>query len=51
VNFVCFWLFQIPSAWLLSHQLDLGAAGVSWASAGADSLSALVGIVLFRRGS
>jgi putative MATE family efflux protein len=51
VNFVCFWLFQIPLAYLLSQYLDFGPAGVFWAIAASYSLSAVIGVVLFRRGS
>lgn len=50
INLFCFWLFQIPFAWLMSRTLNQGPAGVFWAIAAAYSLSALVGIVVFRRG-
>ena len=50
VNFFCFWLFQIPLAWLLARRFDLGPDGVFWAIAASYSLSAVVGIALFRRG-
>ncbi len=50
INFFCFWLFQIPLAWLLAMPLGLGPAGVFVAIALSYSLSAVVGIVLFRRG-
>lgn len=51
INFFCFWLFQIPLAWLLAMPLGLGPAGVFIAIALSYSLSAVVGIVLFRRGA
>ncbi|HSF17910.1 MAG TPA: MATE family efflux transporter [Vicinamibacteria bacterium] len=50
INFFCFWLFQIPLAWLLSKTLGLGPTGVYIAIAVSYSLSAVVGILLFRRG-
>jgi putative MATE family efflux protein len=50
INFVCFWAFQIPLAWVLSRHLGLGPEGVFWAIASAYSLSAVLGIALFRRG-
>jgi len=50
LNFVIFWLFQLPFAWTLSRSLGLGPEGVYWAIAVAYSLSAVVGVFLFRRG-
>ncbi|MEE8595361.1 MAG: MATE family efflux transporter, partial [Gemmatimonadota bacterium] len=50
LNFVIFWLFQLPLAWILARTLGFGPVGVYWAIAIAYSLSAVVGILLFRRG-
>lgn len=50
INFFIFWLFQLPLAWVLARTLEFGPEGVFWAITVAFSLSALVGIVLFRRG-
>jgi putative MATE family efflux protein len=50
LNFVIFWLFQLPLAWMLARTLGLGPVGVYWAIAIAYSLSAVIGILLFRRG-
>jgi putative MATE family efflux protein len=50
INFFCFWLFQIPLAWILAMPAGLGPTGVFWAIALSYSLSAVVGLVLFRRG-
>jgi putative MATE family efflux protein len=50
INFFCFWLFQIPFAYFLSREATIGPAGVFWAIALAYSLSAVVGVLLFRRG-
>lgn len=50
INFFCFWMFQIPLAWVLSMVLGIGPQGVFWAIALSYSLSAVVGLVLFRRG-
>ena len=50
INLVAFWLFQIPLAWLLSRSAGLGPQGVFWAIALAYSLSAVLGVVVFRRG-
>jgi Na+-driven multidrug efflux pump len=51
LNFACFWLFQIPVAWVLARTLGVGPNGVYWAIALSYSLAAVVAIVLFQRGS
>ncbi len=50
LNFGCFWLFQIPLAWLLARTLDLGPNGVYWAISASYSVAAVVAIALFQRG-
>jgi putative MATE family efflux protein len=50
INFFCFWMFQIPLAWVLAMVVGIGPQGVFWAIALSYSLSAVVGLVLFRRG-
>lgn len=50
INFFCFWMFQIPLAYILAKHIAIGPSGVFWAIALAYSLSAVVGVVLFRRG-
>ena len=50
VNFVAFWLIQIPLAWWLATSTELGHHGVYVAIAVAYSLSAVFGMILFRRG-
>jgi len=50
INFFCFWLFQVPLAWILAIPMGVGPKGVFVAIALSYSLSAVVGIVLFRRG-
>jgi len=49
IDLFCFWLFEIPAAWLLSRTA-LGVDGVFWAVALAYSLSAVVSTLVFRRG-
>jgi putative MATE family efflux protein len=49
VNIGCFWLFELPVAWLLSRH-GLGPAGVFLAITIAYSAVAVVGGILFRRG-
>jgi Na+-driven multidrug efflux pump len=50
INVVCFWLFEIPLAYALAGPLEMGPTGVFWAISLAYSLSAVIGMVLFRRG-
>jgi putative MATE family efflux protein len=51
INLLCHWLVQIPLAYTLALPLELGPKGVYIAIAIAESLVAVVGIVMFRRGS
>jgi putative MATE family efflux protein len=50
LNLFCFWLWEIPLAWLLSKQFALGPQGVSIAIAVAFSTLAVASTVLFKRG-
>lgn len=50
INFFCFWLFEIPLAWVLAHGPGANASGVYWAIVAGESLAGIVGILLFRRG-
>ena len=50
INLFCFWLFQIPLALVLAFSMGVGPTGVFVAIAASYSLSAIVGVVLFRRG-
>jgi putative MATE family efflux protein len=50
INVVCFWLFQIPLAYTLAEPLGMGPTGVFWAITLSYSLSAAIGMLLFRRG-
>jgi len=50
VNLVAFWIVQIPLAWTLANVVGIGHEGVYWAIAASYSLSALIGLLLFRRG-
>lgn len=51
MNFFCYWLFQIPLAWLLAGWLGMGPRGVYLAICIAESVLAVVGIAWFRRGT
>lgn len=50
INFVCYWLFELPLAWLLAEKAGWGAAGVFWAITAAQGAIALVGVLAFRSG-
>jgi Na+-driven multidrug efflux pump len=50
INFFCYWLFQIPLAFLLALLLELEATGVFISIAVAESILAVVGVLVFRRG-
>jgi putative MATE family efflux protein len=51
INLGCFWLFQIPLAWLLAIRMEMGPDGVFIAMTAAFSLLAIVSGVIFRRGA
>ena len=50
INIVCFWLFEIPLAYALAGPFGMGPTGVFWAIALSYSLSAVIGVLVFRRG-
>ncbi len=50
INFLCFWLVQIPLAWLLAAPFGLRERGVFIAVPIAYAVLAVVSAVLFRRG-
>ena len=51
INFICFWLFQLPFAYLASITFDFGPKGVFWSITLAEILIAVIGIVWFRKGN
>ena len=50
LNFVIFWLLELPLAWLFSGRFGMGPEGIFWAIAAAFSLLAVVSATLFKRG-
>ncbi|MBL7964880.1 MAG: MATE family efflux transporter [Flavobacteriales bacterium] len=50
MNLFCFWLVEIPLAWLLAKSLGWGPDGVFASVAMAESLLAVVSAYFFRRG-
>ena len=51
INVFCFWVVQVPLAYLLALTLGLGPVGVFWAVFVADNLSCVTGVLVFRRGT
>jgi Na+-driven multidrug efflux pump len=51
INFFCFWLFEIPFAYLLALKWGAGESGVYWAIVATESIAGLVAIWLFKRGT
>jgi putative MATE family efflux protein len=51
LNLFGYWMFQIPLAYMLAMKLDFGASGAFWAIAIAESVLAIIAILLFRRGT
>jgi putative MATE family efflux protein len=51
INLGCYWLFQIPLALALARALGYGPLGVFLAITLAESLLAVVGLLVFRRGA
>jgi putative MATE family efflux protein len=50
INFVCFWLFQIPLAYLLAKGLDMKSSGAIIAMPVAEALIAIVTWYYFKKG-
>lgn len=50
INLFCYWLFQIPLAYVLALPVGLGAPGVFLAITISESTIAVAGILAFRRG-
>ncbi|MDG1752033.1 MAG: MATE family efflux transporter, partial [Thalassotalea sp.] len=50
INFVCYWLIQIPVAYGLAKWLTLGPTGVFLAITIAQSIFALIGWQVFKKG-
>ncbi|PWH82724.1 MATE family efflux transporter [Algibacter marinivivus] len=51
INFVCFWLLQLPFAYVMAVTLDFGPSGVFWAITLAEVLIAIIAIVWFKKGN
>ncbi len=51
INFFCYWMLQIPLAWWLAESVGMGPRGVYLAICSAESVLAVVSLLLFRRGN
>jgi putative MATE family efflux protein len=50
LNFICFWMIQIPLAYALATSANLGPHGVFWSIVISESLLSLIGVLVFRQG-
>ena len=50
INFICFWLLQIPLAYLLGITINMGPNGVFWAIAISETVLAIIFVMIFRQG-
>jgi len=48
--FICFWMIEIPLAWILSKPIGMGQTGVFIAIVIAESIMTILAFYLFRRG-
>jgi len=51
INFIAFWLFQLPFAYLAAITFELGAMGVFIAITSAEVLLAVISMVWFKKGN
>jgi len=49
INLFCYWVFQIPLAYFLAESMEMNATGVFLAITLAESMIALISIVIFKR--
>ena len=50
MNFFCFWLIEIPVAYLLALKMGLNQHGVYYSIVIAESVLGILGVILFKRG-
>lgn len=51
INFLCFWVFQLPFAYFTAITFDFGPQGVFWAITLSQVLIAIIGVWLFKKGT
>ena len=50
INFICYWLIQLPSAYLLSTYFGFGVNGAFLAISATQIILAVISVAVFRRG-
>lgn len=50
INFICFWLIEIPLAYFLALQINWETSGVYWAIVASETLLAVLLVYIFRKG-
>jgi MATE family, multidrug efflux pump len=50
INFICFWIFQLPFAYLMALTFDFGPIGVFMAITLAEVLITIIGVYWFKKG-
>ena len=50
LNFICFWIVQIPLAYWLATSVGMGPNGVFLSIVVSESLLSVLGVIMFRRG-
>ena len=50
INFICFWLFQLPFAYLMALTFNFGPLGVFIAITLAEVLITVIGVIWFKKG-
>ena len=50
LSIISLWIFQFPTAYLLSHHTSLGATGLWWAFPITNILSSIIALIWFMKG-
>ncbi|MEA1875350.1 MAG: MATE family efflux transporter, partial [Bacteroidota bacterium] len=50
INFLSFWVIEIPLAWILAKTFGMGQDGVYWAIVIAETFMTFLALWLFRKG-
>jgi putative MATE family efflux protein len=50
INFIAFWIIEIPLAWWLSTSTSIGLDGVFWSVLTSDMIFSVIAALVFRRG-
>jgi Na+-driven multidrug efflux pump len=50
INIFGFWILQIPLAWFMAIQLEIGSPGVYAAVPISEAVMAIIYVIIFRRG-